>query len=65
MQTQHKTLLDIHETAEFLGCSWRHVQNLKDRRAIPHLRLGRLVRFRKADIERALDQMVIREITIK
>lgn len=62
MNTQAKLLLDIHEIAETLGCSWRHVQNLKDRRMIPHLKLGRLVKFRLADVERALEKLTVREV---
>jgi len=55
-----RLLLNIREAAELLGCSWRHVQNLTNSRALPSVRLGKLVRYRVADIERALDKLTIK-----
>ncbi|MFZ4483348.1 MAG: helix-turn-helix domain-containing protein [Chthoniobacterales bacterium] len=55
-----KLLLDKHETAALLGCSWRHIQNLTTKRLLPSVRLGKLVRYRLSDIERALDRLTIK-----
>lgn len=43
-----------------LGCSWRHVQNLTTKRLLASVRLGRLVRYRRADIEKALDRLTVK-----
>jgi len=55
-----KMLLDKRETAALLGCSWRHVQNLTTRRLLSSVRLGRLVRYRRSDIEKALDRLTVK-----
>jgi excisionase family DNA binding protein len=57
-----KILLDKREAAALLGCSWRHVQNLTARRLLPSVRLGRLIKYRRSDIERALDKLTVRSI---
>jgi excisionase family DNA binding protein len=55
-----KMLLDKHETAALLGCSWRHVQNLTTRRLLTSVRLGRLVKYRRADIEKCLEKLSVK-----
>ncbi len=40
-----KLLITEKELAAMLSVSWRHVQNLRNRRLIPHVRLGRVVRM--------------------
>ncbi|MBE2179910.1 MAG: helix-turn-helix domain-containing protein [Chthoniobacterales bacterium] len=57
-----KLLLDKNEAAALLGCSFRHIQNLTARRLLPCVRLGKLVRYRRADLERALDKLTVRSI---
>lgn len=45
-------LLSVGDVAEKLNCSPRHVRRLADRGAMPRpVRVGRLVRWRSADIE--------------
>jgi excisionase family DNA binding protein len=45
-------LLDLREVAQLLHCSRRHVQRLAERRCMPNpVRLGTLVRWRRADID--------------
>jgi len=43
---------DVEAIAKLLGCSTRHVRRMADMGAIPRpLHIGRLVRWRKADID--------------
>lgn len=58
-----KLLITEKELAAMLSVSWRHVQNLRNRRLIPHVRLGRVVRYRVQDVEKALERLTIRAIT--
>jgi excisionase family DNA binding protein len=55
MPTQHNSsnsLLDKIETAELLNISLRTLNNKLKAGAIPHVRLGKLVRFIPSDLER-------------
>jgi excisionase family DNA binding protein len=53
------------ELAEFLGVSPRTVDNYVSARRIPFIKLGpRLVRFRLADVERALKRYTISEVSL-
>jgi excisionase family DNA binding protein len=53
---QH-ALLDVRAVAGLLGCSVRHVYRMADGgRMPPPLKLGALVRWRRAELERWLDQ---------
>lgn len=74
METQEKTpkgatrtashverlLHDKHEAAAMMNCSWRHIQNLTTRRVLASVRLGRLVRYRRADIEKCLEKLTVK-----
>lgn len=55
----NKILLSSRELAPILGCSWRHIENLRRKRVIPCIRLGHLVKFRLADVERALEGLTV------
>jgi len=55
-----RLLHDKHEAAAMLGCSWRHVQNLTTKRLLASVRLGRLVRYRRADIEKCLEKLTVK-----
>jgi len=45
------TLLTIRDVAEYLQCSVSTVRRLVVGDKIPHFRVGKLVRFRRADID--------------
>lgn len=45
MAHRSRNLADVPELAEYLGTSVRHVRSLIARRAIPHIKVGHLVRF--------------------
>jgi excisionase family DNA binding protein len=49
--------------AQHLAISVRSIDNLIARRAIPFARFGRSVRFRIADVDRALEKFVRKEAT--
>ncbi len=47
-----RVLIDVRAVAALLGCSPRHVYRLCDAGKMPQsLKLGKLVRWRRADIE--------------
>lgn len=58
-ETNPHRLLKGHELAEILQCSSGHVENLRNRRLIPSIKLGRLVRFREGDVLAALEKLTI------
>jgi excisionase family DNA binding protein len=49
-------LLDIHGVAEVLSVTPRHIQRLVAERRIPYLKIGRFVRFDRAELSVWLDQ---------
>ena len=49
-------LIDIHGVADVLGVTPRHVQRLVAERRIPYLKVGRFVRFDRAELSVWLDQ---------
>lgn len=55
MHTESPSLWDVDAVAAYLSTTPRHVRELVYRRTIPYLKVGRLVRFRRADIEAWLD----------
>jgi excisionase family DNA binding protein len=52
------------ELARFLKVSPRTVDTLIATRRIPYIKLGRLVRFRIADVERALTRYTVKEVSL-
>ena len=62
MKTRATRLLTEKEQAEELQCSLRHLANLRKRRLIPYVRLGRSIRFDPAAVERALTKLSVREL---
>lgn len=49
---QSTGMYDVDAIAELLGCSSRHVRRLADMGAMPRpIHIGRLVRWRKADVD--------------
>jgi len=49
-------LIDIHGVAEVFGVTPRHIQRLVAERRIPYLKIGRFVRFDRAELSVWLDQ---------
>ena len=51
------------EVASALRCSTRTVDSLVARRVVPHIKIGRLIRFRLCDVQRALNRLTIKEVS--
>jgi excisionase family DNA binding protein len=49
-------LIDIYGVAAVLGVTPRHIQRLVAERRIPYLKVGRFVRFDRAELDVWLDQ---------
>ena len=47
--TEQDRLWTLRDVARYLGCTPRHVQNLVAA-GLPHIKLGRLIRFSAAEI---------------
>jgi excisionase family DNA binding protein len=48
---RERPLLSIEEAAAYLGVTPRWMRRAVERRTLPHIKLGRLVRFDQADLE--------------
>ena len=59
-----KEFLSSEELAEWLGVSVRTVTNLRARHVLPYVQLGRVVRFRRTQVEAALEAHTIDSIRI-
>jgi excisionase family DNA binding protein len=50
------------ELAKELRVSQRHLINLRNQKLIPHIKLGRLVRYDRAQVEKALQKLTVKEL---
>lgn len=57
-----KRLLSVAEASTFLGVSRSFLYKLAESKAIPHLRLGRAIRFDIRQIETWLGRQTVREV---
>lgn len=55
-------LITEKELCEYLKISLRHAVTLRQRRLIPHLRLGYSVRYNLPDVEKALQKLTVRSV---
>ena len=55
MQAAQQQLLDIEQTAAYLGVTPRWVRRAVAERRIPHHKIGKLVRFHRDDLDAYLD----------
>jgi excisionase family DNA binding protein len=60
----YSRLLTTPELGDAISLSHRSIQYLTKRRAIPYIKIGRSVRFRLRDVERALEKFTIREVSL-
>jgi excisionase family DNA binding protein len=51
----HRPPLDVKQTAEYLGVTERFVRELRAKRKVPCIKMGRLVKFDPDDLDRYLD----------
>ena len=61
MQANHYTTEE--ELARELRVSQRHLINLRNRRLIPFVRLGRLIRYNRAAVEKAIQKLTVKELS--
>jgi hypothetical protein len=61
-EMQRSNIVTEKELAEELRISLRGLINLRNRRLLPHLRIGRLIRYDRAAVEKALEKLTVREI---
>lgn len=54
-----RNLLTAEQTAELLGINVRMVRRLTEQRRLPFVKVGRLVRFRPADVERCVEEWTV------
>ena len=55
-------LLRENEQAEQLRCSIRHLINLRNKRLIPYIKLGKSVRYDPNAVQRALEKLTVKEL---
>jgi excisionase family DNA binding protein len=48
-------LMTMQEVAEYLQCSLSTVRRWVGRGVVPHYRMGKMIRFRRAELDRWLD----------
>ena len=59
IQTATKDYLTAQELAGWLRVSLRTIANLRQRNILPCIKLGRLVRFRRDEVEEALREFTV------
>lgn len=65
IQTATKDYMTAQELAAWLGVSLRTVVNLRRRRVLPHLKIGRLVRFSRVQVESAMSSYTVKGLQIQ
>jgi excisionase family DNA binding protein len=53
-------LLTTRQAAAYLAISAGHLKNLTDDDVIPHVKLNRSVRYRRCDLDAAVEKLVVR-----
>jgi hypothetical protein len=58
----HSRLITEKQQAEQLQCSLRHLIDLRNRRLIPYIKLGRSIRYDPNAVQRALEKLTVKEL---
>lgn len=61
MQAQYSYITE-DELARELRISQRHLINLRNRRLIPHIRLGRAIRYDPVAVDKAIEKLTVKEL---
>ena len=61
-QMNKQQLLREKEQAKQLICSIRHLINLRNKRLIPYIKLGKSIRYDPNAVQRALEKLSIKEL---
>jgi Helix-turn-helix domain len=59
---QPRDIVTERELAKELRVSVRALINYRNRRLIPHIRLGRSVRYDRVAVEKALEKLTVKEL---
>ena len=59
---QNQALLTEKQQANALACSPRHLVNLRQKRLVPFIKLGRLIRYNPEAVARALEKLTVKEV---
>ena len=57
-----KEYITEQEQAKLLHCSERHIWNMRKRRLLPFIKLGRLVRYNPEAVARAMEKLTFKEL---
>jgi len=60
-----KEFLDIHELSEYLGIKKSTLYSKVESGEIPHFKVGRLIRFRKSEVEKWMESHRVEKIIYK
>lgn len=60
--SEDKEVMNADEVAAYLGVSKRCVYGWVSRRRMPFLKIGRLTRFRRSDLDRWLHKQAVKEM---
>ena len=63
METSTPLLVTEKELATLLNISWQHLVNLRKRRLVPFVRLGKSVRYSPTKVAKALEKLTVEEHT--
>ncbi len=55
----HERTWDFAEAAEYLGCTEGTLKVWTSKRRVPHIKVGRLTRFRKCDLDNYMDKNLV------
>jgi predicted DNA-binding transcriptional regulator AlpA len=56
------TLLTEKQMAALLAISWRGLQELRKRRLVPHIRLGRSIRYCPSAVQTAIEKLTVESV---
>ena len=62
LQRMQSRLITEKQQAELLQCSLRHLVDLRNKRLIPFIRLGRSIRYEPNAVQRALEKLTVKEL---
>lgn len=63
MERHQRLLLTEKEQAALLSISANHLINLRRGRLVPHVRLGKSIRYNPVEVAKAVEKLTIREHT--
>jgi len=56
----HHVLIDVKETADYLGCTVSTLYSWVSQKKIPYVKIGRLVKFDQCDIDAWIEERKVK-----